>query len=461
MAVQQTFEFLAPPAVAEVPVIKAPIAKAPATGASVTKAPVTKLSATQLSAKPQAVKAEPAPANHAATKQAPLPKQEQLLKQLRGRVHGITTASKYREKKETFSTGSEAIDQWLPGSGLRIDAVNEWVADVDACGASALSLAVAATRQKTGSLVVVADNNHFYPPAAAAVGIDPSKLIWVRPTTTADSVWAIDQALRCTGVSAVWAFVGGWLDDRDARRFQLAAETGRTAGFLVRPRSVRGRPTFAEVRFHVAISKQASETETHATDSSLPTWTLTLDRCQGSHVGTSTGTGTGTGTGIGTEISTGRQIEVTMDHSGQLRSPERHSLHSQMHRPQNTSASRVLSHESAAVRLASQLAHPKTTSLSELVQQFDKDRNLLREMDPQGELPETAAANHPHSEAMFIKLNAQGIQNMPAEALEGETPQERMQSMLSHTRGVEQALDAELARSQQATNDEYVATSGL
>ncbi|WP_068265560.1 ImuA family protein [Rubripirellula obstinata] len=300
---------------------------------------MTKTAAPQLRAKPQTVKAEPKPRKTASAKPAAT-KHEQLLQQLRGRVHGITTAANHGGKKETFSTGSEAIDRLLPGTGLRgaglrVDAISEWVADGDACGAAALSLAIASRREKKGTLVVVADRNHFYPPAAAAVGIDPSKIIWVRPATTADAVWSIDQALRCTGVSAVWASVGAWLDDRDARRFQLAAEEGHTTGFLVRPRSVRGRPTFAEVRFHVAISKQ-----NHSLHSSLPTWTLTLDRCQGSHAG----------------IGTGRQVQVTMDDAGQIHTD-------QVHTDQfNTSASRMPSHESAAVRLASQLAHPTKAS---------------------------------------------------------------------------------------------------
>ena len=325
MAVQQTFEFITPPPVAKDSFTKDSFTKDSVTKDSVTKHSIAKDSALQLRAKPPTVKAEPqqtqtAPAQPAATKH------EQLLQKLRGRVHGITTAAKHHRLKETFSTGCESIDRLLPGSGLRIDAVNEWVADGDASGAAALSLAIASARAKKGPLVVVADSNHFYPPAAAAVGIDPSKIIWVRPTTTADTVWSIDQALRCTGASAVWASVGAWMDDRDARRFQLAAEKGQTTGFLVRPRSVRGRPTFAEVRFHVAISKQVD-----SVDTSLPTWTLTLDRCQGSHAG----------------IGTGRQVQVTMDHNGQL----------------NTlTSTRMPSHESAAVHLASQLAHPKTAS---------------------------------------------------------------------------------------------------
>jgi protein ImuA len=75
-------------------------------------------------------------------------------------------------------------------------------------------------------------------------------MVLLRPKSKADALWAFDQALRCTGVGAVWA---AWdrLDGRDFRRLQLAAESGRTLGILVRPSSRRGEPTWAEVQWEV------------------------------------------------------------------------------------------------------------------------------------------------------------------------------------------------------------------
>jgi protein ImuA len=75
-------------------------------------------------------------------------------------------------------------------------------------------------------------------------------MVLLRPKSKADALWAFDQALRCTGVGAVWA---AWdrLDGRDFRRLQLAAESGRTLGILVRPSSRRGELTWAEVQWEV------------------------------------------------------------------------------------------------------------------------------------------------------------------------------------------------------------------
>jgi protein ImuA len=91
----------------------------------------------------------------------------------------------------------------------------------------------------------------FYPPAAAAWGIDLSRLIILRPANEADALWALDQALRCPGVGAVLGSCDR-LDVRDFRRLQLAAETGGTLGLLLRPDHLRGQPTWADVQWRVS-----------------------------------------------------------------------------------------------------------------------------------------------------------------------------------------------------------------
>lgn len=210
------------------------------------------------------------------------------LDQLRAQVGCINTAhpgESATNDLEVMTTGSDAIDGMLPRAGLRSDAITEWVAQADGCGAAALSMIAAATRlqQTAGPLVVVSPPDFFYPPAAVALGIPANRIIWVRPTRHADTVWAIDQALRSEATAVVWAPVAARLDDRDARRFQLAAEIGSTPGLLIRPQTVRGRPTFADIRFHVSTRKGKAldaPTQTRA-------MRVTLDRCRGGQIGRS------------------------------------------------------------------------------------------------------------------------------------------------------------------------------
>jgi hypothetical protein len=181
------------------------------------------------------------------------------------------------------------MDGLLPRGGLRVDAITEWVAWADGSGAAALSMITAATRlqQIAGPLVVVCSPDQFYPPAAVALGIPAGRIIWVRPTGHADTVWAIDQALRCQATAVLWAPIGARLDDRDARRFQLAAEIGNTPGLFLRPEAVRRRPTFADIRFHVSNERSSREGKTPAAPATTRTMRVTLDRCRGGQLGRS------------------------------------------------------------------------------------------------------------------------------------------------------------------------------
>jgi hypothetical protein len=224
----------------------------------------------------------------------------------------------------------------LPQGGLKVAGLAEWIAESDSSGAAALSLIAAAVqlRCQAGPLVIVDVDKTFYPPAAVALGIPLEQIILVRPSRHAELVWAIDQALRCEAVAAVWAQVGTRLDDRDARRFQLAAEIGHTPGYFVRPRAARRRPSFADVRFHVDGSlKNSTGRETGPLRQQRPDpgfahqsqrlLQVSLDRCRGGVIG--------------------QNVWVQIDDRAQI------------HHVSSTESTR---HETAAVHLASQLANP-------------------------------------------------------------------------------------------------------
>ena len=149
------------------------------------------------------------------------------------------------------STGYAVLDRALPQGGLHRGTLVEWLAREGGSGAT--TLALAAARQacgEAGTLVVVDRRRTFYPLAAAACGIDLSRLLLVRPQNDRDETWAIDQALRSGGASAVLAW-SEKLDDHLFRRLQLAAEAGETLGLLLRPARALAEPSWAEVRWLV------------------------------------------------------------------------------------------------------------------------------------------------------------------------------------------------------------------
>lgn len=219
-----------------------------------------------------------------------------------------------------FSSGIAAVDQLLPGGGLRHGMLVEWVGaegelteeqpssktGIKKKGfkgsrsiaplrcSSAATLALLAARQacREGGLLVVIDRPRtFYPPAAATWGVDLGRLIIVRPQNARDELWAVVQALRSPVVAAVWASVDR-LDSRAFRRLQLSAEAGRALGVLVRPPSARVQPTWAEVRLEVGpISMVRSPLHgnhrIHTTEQSRFIY-VRVAHCHGGRAGSST-----------------------------------------------------------------------------------------------------------------------------------------------------------------------------
>ncbi len=284
------------------------------------------------------------------------------LRNLRQQVGCVSIVSS--AGRETRSSGCAAIDDLLPWGGLRVDALTEWVAASNSSSAGILSLIAAAfqLRDSSSALVVVDTGQPFYPPAAVALGISPAQIVLVRPKRPTDVVWSIDQALRCTSVGAVWAEVGSWLDDRDARRFQLAAEMGKTAGLFVRPASVRGRPSFADVRFHVDPCSTASLPIADQVGLSSRVVQLTLDRCRG---GTS-------GKQVLIEVNDQTElISHPLPHSVPIHSLQPVAQHetatqhdTATQRTTNTTTKATTKATTAAVHLANQLAHPTAAQRS-------------------------------------------------------------------------------------------------
>ncbi|TWT67046.1 cell division inhibitor SulA [Allorhodopirellula solitaria] len=233
---------------------------------------------------PSVIPAEPPPTETPPTETLPtqsLPVQRSaLMAELRGRAAAIAS-NPALDSAARFSTGAQALDACLPGGGLKRGGLCEWVAGHDASGASTLAMLAAAETMidrhspaageatgggskqtgvpHRGPIIVVDPNGTFHAATAIACGISPQRMVVCRPSSRRESVWAIDQALRCSSVAAVWSALPWSLDDRDARRLQLAAEQGRTPGLFVLPSSARARPSFAAVRWHVrAVPVDAS-----------------------------------------------------------------------------------------------------------------------------------------------------------------------------------------------------------
>ena len=166
---------------------------------------------------------------------------EQLIRQLRA------LPLPRQEPGESIPLESEAFRLLFP-CGISRGTLTEWLSEGEGSGTETLTMKLASNLR--GTLLIVDSGHNFYPPAAAALGLALSETIVLRPRRETDSLWAIEQSLRCRGVGAVLARLNH-LESREFRRLQLAAERGGTVGVFLRPARLRASPSWAQARFLV------------------------------------------------------------------------------------------------------------------------------------------------------------------------------------------------------------------
>lgn len=149
----------------------------------------------------------------------------------------------------TVSTGHPELDCQLPGGGWPVGASSEILQAQS--GQNEWRLLLPALRWVSRGPVVLVGAPHVpFGPGLAAQGFAVERLLWVSATTPAERLWAAEQALRCTQVVSVLA----WLPQVRAeqlRRLQIAAHEYRKLLFVLRPAQAQSESSPAVLRLLV------------------------------------------------------------------------------------------------------------------------------------------------------------------------------------------------------------------
>jgi hypothetical protein len=112
------------------------------------------------------------------------------------------------------------------------------------------------------------------------MGLELDRLVLVRPRSEAEVVWAAEESLRSPAVGVVLVTWLWGMDHRQARRLQLAAETGGGVGLVVRSVRARGRISSAAVRLLVEPAP-AEPAVSIRRDGLAGRWSVQVLRCRG------------------------------------------------------------------------------------------------------------------------------------------------------------------------------------
>ncbi|RVU02064.1 Error-prone repair protein ImuA [Mucilaginibacter limnophilus] len=84
-----------------------------------------------------------------------------------------------------------------------------------------------------GVCVWIGRDRRLFAPALSSFGIEPHQVIFISLMNDKDTLWVMEEALKCPGLSAVVCELRE-MDFRQSRRFQLAVEHSRVTGFVLR-----------------------------------------------------------------------------------------------------------------------------------------------------------------------------------------------------------------------------------
>lgn len=177
----------------------------------------------------------------------------------------------------TVATGHSALDTLFAGQGWPQGALTEVLYQQAGIGEMRLLIpALAELSQQARWIMLIAPP--FLPNAAAleAAGVDTSKLLIIRPESVRDLLWTLEESLRTGSCSAVLAWPNR-LSSSETRRLQLAAETGKSLGFLFRPISATKDTSPAAVRVALQPSAQGTEVNVLKRRAGWPSEPLQLD----------------------------------------------------------------------------------------------------------------------------------------------------------------------------------------
>lgn len=150
-------------------------------------------------------------------------------------------------RRDALPTGYDELDRVLPGGGWPRAALSEILFPADGVGELRLLLpALARLSREARPVVLVAPPYLPFPAAWIAAGLDLRCLQIVRAGEH-DALWAAEQCLRSAACAAVLCWPRQ-ADTATLRRLQLAAETGQTPGFMLRPVQVAAQASMAAVR---------------------------------------------------------------------------------------------------------------------------------------------------------------------------------------------------------------------
>jgi protein ImuA len=138
-----------------------------------------------------------------------------------------------------------------------------------------LSGLMAKLMSQGGTCIWISTARKLFPVALETFGADPARFIFVDVQKERDILWVMEEALKCEGLAAVIAEIKE-VSFAQSRRLQLAVESSKVTGFLLRKDPKKLGTTTCMARWQV--TPLPSQLEQGMPGVGLPRWQIELLR---------------------------------------------------------------------------------------------------------------------------------------------------------------------------------------
>jgi protein ImuA len=134
-----------------------------------------------------------------------------------------------------------------------------------------------------GAVLWISASRMLYPPALKNFGLSPERFIFIDVKKEKDALWALDEALKCSALTAVVGELPN-ITFTHSRRLQLAVEESQVTGFLLRnqPRTIGTTASIS--RWYIAPLPSAPIDDLPGIG--FPKWRVNLHRIRNGKPGT-------------------------------------------------------------------------------------------------------------------------------------------------------------------------------
>src|SRR5664279_1680978 len=129
-----------------------------------------------------------------------------------------------------------AITNAFPNAEFPFGGIHEFIAAgaEDAAASSGFIAGILTSLMDNGGATIwISSYRTIFPPALAAFGVAPDKIIFIDLKKEKEILWAMEEALKCNGLVAVVGEIAE-LSFTASRRLQLAVEESKVTGFILR-----------------------------------------------------------------------------------------------------------------------------------------------------------------------------------------------------------------------------------